>query len=52
MKKEWREPKLELLDIKETMAGQWEGGHDLIFDKDGKGWVPDEWGGPIFDLGS
>jgi hypothetical protein len=51
MKQEWKEPKLELLDVRETMAGSWEGGHDLIFDKDDKGWVPDGTVGPIFGGG-
>lgn len=51
MKKEWKEPTLELLDIRETMLGNWEGGHDLIFDKDDKGWVPDPLPGPFFPIG-
>lgn len=58
MKKDWKEPKLELLDIRETMLGSNPDGHDLLFDHDGRGWVPDEYGDPIFggggggDLGS
>lgn len=42
MKREWKEPKLKQLDIRETMWGKWEGGHDLLFDKDDKGWFPDQ----------
>ncbi|WP_164667425.1 paeninodin family lasso peptide [Virgibacillus doumboii] len=45
MKKKWKEPRLELLDIRETMLGSWKGGHDAIFDFNDKGWYPDNPGG-------
>lgn len=43
MKKAWKEPKLELLDIRETMAGDKFWGMDHIFDFDfhGPGDKPD-----------
>lgn len=42
MKKTWKEPKLELLDIKETMLGWKHNAQDFVFEgfSDEHGWIP------------
>lgn len=47
MKKQWKQPVLEVLDIKETMLGWKHNSVDLIFEgfSDDHGWIPNPGGG-------